>query len=892
MAAQGKSGDQKGDPTGDRRTTQKAAQGRTGVSKGDNSGVSEDAPRRIWKKTDKDKKLADFFEEAMKEAPKDIFEWNISGKVSTVNRKASGLSKQEEQAPGKVCLSNDLEIRQDLEQRSPDLIWVGDYPVLRIAPETEQGTMHPVQLSSLPNMGKARGNFQTPLEKEINSQETKGLLLESPKDNNNDLEGWTVVTRKKRKLISQRAGHRRNQQSLLNIHATKLRQQGKCFKCLREGHIQAVCSNPRRCLHCNTDGHIIRDCPSMPQRSWKDTQGLKHSYKGDGLATGSSHTHFPSSSANLLHPQPAKKDTSQTPSSQRSSKGEQAQMEAPRDWQTMIMNEAAALWQERPHSLNVYIAPRDELSPANLFLERSAFIFAGQGAAEPYFKQRVANCMGRQFHCDASEFKIFVIDDDFGDVILIFPEVNMARAAIDHASFYIGNNTEIQLHPFSPDLQLAFEPLGGRARIKLYGVPLNNWNRIDMATLVSGFGYPLRVAPYFTNGNYQFLTMLVATKAAAEIPFWLKLKVHPHKKDVRVEIDGWLENQGPYPPNQGGNNNARRDRGRRDHRNDRRERQNPARGSPQGRHDRGRVENRGSRNDRNHSSSGSNWTRPVQAWVERLREQLSNAGLLTGEEQTKVGPQNLQITAGQPKEVIVNRIEVTETGHLILDQSGMRIFKFGLEGPTMLFTQRTVFDGLKFISGKLLTIFSDKFPKYQLNLGIVEEGRINATEQQGLKRAGEDMGSLQMIGGLFGDNTGLAIMSGEAEMFYAAQDAPPQMAAGLVDGPPPGYEKPVHKNQEVFNTAARRGFKRKSQSLGVQVRKSKRLMEKHADDRVRYSSGKKKYTKRNTKPKGVKWEYQQSLDPLSKEQAMMVVQMAGVELQGGIEAQVEKIIAG
>ncbi|KAF3323963.1 hypothetical protein FCM35_KLT11430 [Carex littledalei] len=301
MAAQGKSGDQKGDPTGDRRTTQKAAQGRTGVNKGDNSDVSEGSPRRIRKVTDKDKKLADFFEEAMKEAPKDIFEWNISGK--------------EEQAKGKVCLSNDLEIRQNLEQRSPDLIWVGDYPVLRIAPETEQGTMHPVQLPSFPNMGKARDNVQTPQEKEINSQETKGLLLESLKDNNDDLEGWTVVTRKKRKLISQRAGHRRNQQSLLNIHATKLRQQGKCFKCLREGHIQAVCSNPKRCLHCNTDGHIIRDCPSMPQRSWKDTQGLKHSYKGDGLATGSSHTHFPSPSANLLHPQPAKKDTSQTPSS-------------------------------------------------------------------------------------------------------------------------------------------------------------------------------------------------------------------------------------------------------------------------------------------------------------------------------------------------------------------------------------------------------------------------------------------------------------------------------------------------------------------------------------------------------------------------------------------------
>lgn len=299
----------------------------------------------------------------------------------------------------------------------------------------------------------------------------------------------------------------------------------------------------------------------MPRRSFKDPQKPNLHYKKRAPVTKNTYTkpitkaveeHTPTIHITkpLLQKKPLK-------------------MEAPRDWQNMIMNEPAALWQQRPHSLNVYIAPREELSPANLFLERSAFIFVGQGASKPYFKQRIANCMGRQFHCDASDFKVFVIDEDYGDVILIFPEVGIARMAIERAIFYIGNNTEIQLEPYSPDLQLAFDPLGGRARIKLYGVPLNHWNKIDMATLVAGFGYPLRVAPYFTNGNYEYLTMLVATKAAAKIPFRLKLKVHPHKKDIKVKLDGWLQHQGDHALYSGDNNNGRRERGRRDQCNDR-----------------------------------------------------------------------------------------------------------------------------------------------------------------------------------------------------------------------------------------------------------------------------------------------------------------------------------
>lgn len=128
----------------------------------------------------------------------------------------------------------------------------------------------------------------------------------------------------------------------------------------------------------------------------------------------------------------------------------------------------------------------------------------------------------------------------------------MARAAIDRAVFYIGNGIHVELHPYSPELQMAFDPLNARARIRVYGSPLQHWNRADICQLLNGFGYPLRIAPYFSNGNYEYLTILVATKDAGEVPFNLDLKVNPHQKDIRIVMDGWITRDNPPPPHHGG----------------------------------------------------------------------------------------------------------------------------------------------------------------------------------------------------------------------------------------------------------------------------------------------------------------------------------------------------
>ncbi|KAF3338319.1 Zinc finger protein GIS2 [Carex littledalei] len=462
-----------------------------------------------------------------------------------------------------------FETQKDTLETVQEVMMVGDLPILRVV---QQGTprVSPPEVQQLQQSHRLPFQGKETIRK---SDDIPGLTQNSNllgKNNDqrsqdislnvhNDDDDWTLVTRRRKRSGFQRAPHRRYQRSPLQIHASKLRQQRKCFRCLLPGHIQRICRNPRRCLHCNTSGHIIRDCPSRPTRIPKVTPRDANRYKSQDRPLPQSTT-IKHPTESLQHPVP---QTQQTllPSHNTS-------MAVPREWTTMLMNEGSVLWQQRPQSLDVYIAPREDLSPANRFLEKSAFVFAGPAGNDPSVHRRIADCMGRHFHMNPAEFSVFTIHQDFGDMILIFPTEEMAQAAIERASFYIGNNIEISLHPYSPQLQMVFDPLGSWARIHLYGLPLQHWNRFDMCTLVSGFGYPLRVAPYFQNGNYEYLTMFVACKKPDKIPFHLKLKVNPYKKLIRVEIDGWLDNQGPPPPpqNRGGGHDDRRYRGRGDHR--------------------------------------------------------------------------------------------------------------------------------------------------------------------------------------------------------------------------------------------------------------------------------------------------------------------------------------
>ncbi|KAF3323015.1 hypothetical protein FCM35_KLT13004 [Carex littledalei] len=825
-------------------------------------------------------------------------------------------------------------------------ILIGEHPVLHLQPRGLNGE---------PNRNNNDGGQQS---QNISIKEALDVPASHPIEHsdsnpavqnpNEESEGWTVVKRKGKKFNSNQF-QKKNQQSLLDIHAKKLRRQQKCFKCLVKGHVQAVCANPRRCLHCTESGHIIKNCPELKKGIPRVTQKPNSLYKRQPRVSsliGNTSNQFNHLPPDNYTPKPNQGKSVETPSN----------MEELRDWQTMPMNAPVQLWQRRPTSLNVYITPRETLSPANRFLEQSAFIFAGPGNSDPNLKRRIAHYMARHFNRDPRDFTVFTINEDFGDALLIFPNPEMAEEAINIASFYVGNSITVTLHPYSPQLQMAFNPLCGRARVKLYGVPLQHWNRIDMATLVSGFGYPLRVAPYFTNGNYDYLTMFIACKDPEEVPFNLNLNVNPYEKDIRVELDGWLKHARAPRTNQGGGpRQIRRDRdggdrgrGGQGHLGGGNIR-NPARRLPEGHRNEGGDRNRGNRYERGNSSEGSNWSRPIFSWIHNLRERLVQAGIVNGADGSiitnsthaiKDSPAAASVGSKMEASQEVSRvITICDSGAKVCSKSGMLLFNVVIKGPLVSLQSQIVFRGLLFASGELLHGFFEKFMakpqrKDHTTLQIVQvaanENLIKEVNDFLKKNGPSNLAELGWETGINGEDNGLGLEwegpppGFEQPIYLQNQGISPNETLQIKDveqGPPPGFEKPIFLSPQTGNThvishqvnseqtpdftvvrsntpggnrQVARGRKRKGTGHcllnSTQVRRSERLKKKLSVDKSKKESNKKRIGKPKVAINKIKLDYLQSLSPLNKTQAELVVNLAGVELRGGIEEEVNKMI--
>lgn len=443
-----------------------------------------------------------------------------------------------------------------------------------------------------------------------------------------------------------------------------------------------------------------------------------------------------------------------------------------------------------------------------------------------------------------------------------------------------------------------------------------------MATLVAGFGYPLRVAPYINNGNYHYLTMLVACKKAEEVPFYLKLNVNPRKKDIRVQLEGWLSHQRdqpPQPPYHGDDNQDRRDRGRREQR-DRSggARFHSPRRSPVGRRHRDQDGGRYQRNDGSHSSIGSNRSRAAQDWIDDLRVKLVAAGLLQDEGQVQQGGRPM-LTAPGPVVMASAEQREMEKGKSI-DFSSPDTGKFTNDkmGAKVLFSQTMISDGKQIYTGTLAVATHEHMPNGGFKFVCFEKGVLNENmnsveyiqETQmgyhmvhGNGTVGSNRASLQLIEE--GNNSGVGMEQGQ-ESVMSQFDLEQQVVQGVGhkekgenQGPPPGFEflasiakegPQMGQCSNAFQAPQEASIQQMENTETQQVRKSRRLLEKYSEGRLKYDSGKRKYNKNNVKLKPVNLEYQQTLDPLNKDQAEKVIKLAGVQMRGKIEEEIEKIV--
>lgn len=383
-----------------------------------------------------------------------------------------------------------------------------------------------------------------------------------------------------------------------------------------------------------------------------------------------------------------------------------------------------------------------------------------------------------------------------------------------------------------------------------------------MLTMVSGFGYPLRFAPYFTNGNYEYLTMLVATKDAGQVPFNLDLSMNPHQKDVRVELDGWLDNDFPPPPNQGGGQSGGRRRFQRRPAGE--GPSNMARRPPMERGNRGNTDIRRQREGRDNSSAGSNWIRPVNNWIDQLREKLIESGILTIDgsgECHLIGVQRPQ-SGAEILDANANKVVITPGNAKIMGNTDNHNFNeiiFENEGVLMLqneandFTNNQVGEGL--MGGK---------SNVRIEEIVENDNTLDNVESNGLT-----------------SETQL-----DQENMPVTEDAPP------------GFPIPIYKETNDLGLKEKEVHiqnppsKIKATPFSLAVRRSSRLEKKYSGGRVRYGPTRNKENKKKGKTALVNTEYQASLDPLNVEQAEMVIRMVGIQVKGNIEDEVAKVVMG
>lgn len=238
---------------------------------------------------------------------------------------------------------------------------------------------------------------------------------------------------------------------------------------------------------------------------------------------------------------------------------------------------------------------------------------------------------------------------------------------------------------------------------------------------------------------------------------------------------------------------------------------------------------------------------------------------------------SLQLVAKNKGEMVVpKKCELQFGAAKVVSQSGVNIFKFALWKPTRQLIHNTVFAGIRIFSGRLAFTF---FEKYQLMCW--DQGALNT-----------QITFLEIING---NNKGFQKEAKQANrallgpMHAENLTGPDAQQEGFYSGPPPGFEVPIYNPVQQMENGE---LVQASAVDSGNTRRSRRLREKYSNDRVRYDEGKRRYNKKSGKPKKVTLEYQQTLDPLTKQQAETLVQMAGIEMHEGIDEAVAKIVIG
>lgn len=318
---------------------------------------------------------------------------------------------------------------------------------------------------------------------------------------------------------------------VLSPHQQKLKEENRCFNCFAKGHKKSLCMGKVRCIKCFKLGHFSRQCQSgnnkeavnrevnakvapaknqMPIKEGKETAVQRHNISSS----------------------PAEKNHKPAPNKPK-------QMDFS-DWENVPLQDPDSVESNRAEDIHVFLEERDQFFPSNQFLDRTAIAMTGPNENTQFLAHRLATRLAMYFRRQPRDFKVRKVHQSIGDLIAIFPNRDMLKEACDICVFALGPRVEVQLAPWTTEAGTMYDPTSNLARIKIYSLPFNRWNRRDVGMVVSGFGQLVRVAPFFQNDNYEYITALVDVRHIDRVPRYATVGTKSRPCTVQIELDGWI----------------------------------------------------------------------------------------------------------------------------------------------------------------------------------------------------------------------------------------------------------------------------------------------------------------------------------------------------------------
>ncbi|KAF3340752.1 Zinc knuckle [Carex littledalei] len=418
-------------------------------------------------------------------------------------------------------------------------------------------------------LGNQHDTNQTPQRREetINGQPKKkqGRNETTASETRTDEEqGWVEVRRKR--------PHKPKTNPLASLYRCKeeLLSQGRCFRCLEKGHRRFQCVGNLRCLKCRKVGHTARNCtqiiqphqetrqrninaqpPPEPHRIIKrppntETITLPNNPEGEThtiLVQPQKETSFL-----LVETHTPQKETrfllveTHTPQ-QTEQRVQTTAMDPLANWETMRMTDPAYLQGNRVQEMRVFLSPRRDLHPSTEFLQRSAIVMTGPNENDLQLRHKLQHKLAYHFHCHPRQFRIGKIPSSTGDLLAIFPNIEMKNQAVDTCLFQLGPGVQVQLVAWTRETGMVYDPTTHKVRLRLHDVPFHFWNWDHLAEMVGGFGTLEKFAPVFDNDNFDELRVLVGCHHPIQIPPYLTASQNDHSVTIQVEIEGWIHNE-------------------------------------------------------------------------------------------------------------------------------------------------------------------------------------------------------------------------------------------------------------------------------------------------------------------------------------------------------------